>query len=291
MNNPSIAVWGDGFPVLSLLPILKANGISVRYVKQDRRHPDSDSFIKSVNDLGYPCYIEDYPDIDLDLVLTINYNRIVTDVQLNRYLFMNYHVGLLPKWRGNSANGWAVINGEKEVGYTLHKIVPMLDDGPIYYQFSYPYHEDKTYVEAKLAMQADLMSNIASIIRRVIDNPERFIDAPFKGYVYCSKFRPVDGMLINWNVTTDEIIRKLYVFGPPLGTGLKFLFRDKEYEIRVASRIKDFVSSKGVPGGIVYMLNGSLWVKTLDTAISIDELYCDGEKVDVCKAFKIGQRL
>ena len=104
-KKPKIAVWGDGNPVLSILPVLKEKGICVKYVKQDKKHLDSATFIKSINNLGYECYIEDYPDLDLDLVLTINYNRIITDEQLSRYLFLNYHVGLLPKWRGNSANG------------------------------------------------------------------------------------------------------------------------------------------------------------------------------------------
>jgi len=291
IKNPSIAVWGDGKPVLSILPVLKENGINIEYVKQDKKHVDSENFIKAVNDLGYQCYIEDYPNIDLDLVLTINYNRIVTDEQLKRYQFMNYHVGLLPKWRGNSANGWAVINGENEVGYTLHKIVPMLDDGPIYYQFKYPYHEGKTYVEAKQAMEIDLRANIAEVIKNVVSNPQSFVDESEKKYVYCSKFRPIDGVIKDWNITSEEIIRKLYVFGPPLGTGLKFTFKEREYEIRAVSRLPHFAESKGVHGGVVYIVNGSMWIKTLDSAISIDEIFSNGEKIDISKNFIIGQRL
>lgn len=291
MSRYNIAVWGDGAPVLTILPILKDNGIIVEYVKQDKQHTYSDSFIKAVNDLGYPCYIDDYPDIDVDLILTINYNRIITEAQLSQYNFMNYHVGLLPKWRGNSANGWAIINGENEVGYTLHKVVSMLDDGPIYYRFKYPYIEGKTYVDAKTAMEADLKANISDIIKRVIVNPNAYINEALIDYVYCSKFRPIDGMMSSWNVTTEEIIRKLYVFGPPLGTGLKFIFKNRIYEIRGVSRIPLFAQSKGIPGGIIYMSNGSLWVKTLDTAISIDDLYCEGNKVNPHEHFIIGQRI
>lgn len=292
MNNKfSIAVWGDGNPVLELLPILKKNGIHVEYVKQDKEHSYSESFFKAVNDLGYSCYLDDYPDIDVDIVFTINYNRIITKEQLDRYKFVNYHVGLLPKWRGNSANGWAIINGENEIGYTIHKIVLMLDDGPIYYRFKYPYNEEKTYIDAKVMMEEHFRENISDIIKNVIINPNVYIEDKESNYVYCNKFRPIDGIITNWNITTDEIIRKLYVFGPPLGTGLKFSFKDRLYEIHRVSRLPRFAESKGIPGGVVYISNGSLWVKTLDSAISIDEIFCDGQKVDPFEYFIIGQRL
>ena len=55
------------------------------------------------------------------------------------------------------------------------------------------------------------------------------------------------------------------------------------------SPIPDFAKSIGVPGSIVYKNGDSLWIKTKDTAISIDEIQYNNNKVN--NNFKIGFRL
>lgn len=290
-SDITIAIWGYGKPLVNILPTILNGGIKVAYVRFDKMRDDADTWKGQIGALGIRVLGEDYPKEAVDLVLVINYNKIVTDQELSRSVFLNYHVGLLPKWRGNSANGWSIINGENEVGYTLHRITSMLDAGDIYYQFSYPYRPDQTYYNARLAMDKDLHAHICDIIRQVSANPESYCRKNEGEFVYCSKFRPVDGDISNWQYTTEEIIRRHYVFAPPLGTGLKFVAKGKTYEIQELSKIADFADSIGIPGGVVYMQGSSLWVKTKDTAISLDVIMCDGKVVDCKKEFIIGQRL
>lgn len=290
-KDVTIAIWGYGKPVTNILPTVLAGGIKVAYVRFDRMRDDAVQWIQQIESNGIKVYGDDYPMMAVDLVFVNNYNKIVTNAELSQTVFLNYHVGLLPKWRGNSANGWAIINGAKEVGFTLHRIIPMLDAGNIYYRFEYPYSSRETYFNARVAMDKDLREHLCNVIRKVIDDPNSYAMMNEGEFVYCSKFRPIDGNISSWQYTTDEIIRRHYVFAPPLGTGLKFTFKGKTYEIHALSKVDEFAESKGIPGGVVYIYDGSLWVKTQDTAVSLDCITCEGEEVDCQKEFIIGQRL
>lgn len=284
-----IAVWGYGRPVIDTIKILKDSRIEIAYVKADYRRAELDQFAIELQSVGkYSLYVENIPEVEVDLIFTINYNRIISEEILDKYSIVNYHVGLLPMWRGNSANGWGVINGASAVGYTIHKMVPMLDAGPIYYQFSYPYMEGDTYVKGRTAMAEDLKMNLANILEGIHD---RSISAKEQvgSYTYCATFRPIDGF-IDWTDSSDTILRKFFVFGPPLGTGLKFTFKGQTYAITQISKIADFAPTIGVPGSVIYKWNNSIWIKTGDTAVAIEEILLDNTPVDLSKTFIIGQR-
>lgn len=285
----SVSVWGFGKPAIDSILVLRKAGISVPYVKVDYNRVNMQSFISELSEIGVTdVYVDVIPEIPVDLILTVNYNRIISEELLVKHHIINYHVGLLPKWRGNSANGWGIINGDNFVGYTIHKMVPMLDSGPIYYQYKYPYKEGETYYFARRAMQSDFSSHLPEILRGIYNG--ELAETKQEGeFVYCSSFRPRDGF-VNWKDTTDTILRKFYVFGPPLGTGLKFSFKGREFNIKSLSRVDSFASSVGIPGSIVYRVGNSIWVKTGDTAVSLDMIAADNDVVDVNSLFMIGQR-
>ena len=56
----------------------------------------------------------------------------------------NMHGSLLPKYRGRVPVNWAVINGERETGATLHEMVEKPDAGAIVDQQAVPILPDDT---------------------------------------------------------------------------------------------------------------------------------------------------
>ena len=52
-------------------------------------------------------------------------------INMNRYPPVNCHAGMLPKYRGRNVINWAIINGEKELGITVHFIDNKIDTGKI----------------------------------------------------------------------------------------------------------------------------------------------------------------
>ncbi|MBI2011710.1 hypothetical protein HYS91_03000 [Candidatus Daviesbacteria bacterium] len=70
-----------------------------------------------------------------DLVISAGFDKILKRDLIKKIpLAINIHFGLLPKYRGSFSIPWAIINEEKYIGITIHKIVPGIDSGEIILQ-------------------------------------------------------------------------------------------------------------------------------------------------------------
>lgn len=71
-----------------------------------------------------------------DIICSIYYRYIIPQdiIEYCDGKIFNLHPALLPKYRGCSSLTWAMINGEKEVGYTYHYIDKDIDTGKIIIQ-------------------------------------------------------------------------------------------------------------------------------------------------------------
>lgn len=118
--------------------------------------------------------ISNYPDrwaamiapLRPDLILTGGFNWVIpADVlAVPRLGAVNFHDGLLPRYRGMNATGWALRNDEPQFGFTAHRMTPCLDDGPILAQRAMPLGDDDD-IESIRAWQA---ANIPSILQETL---------------------------------------------------------------------------------------------------------------------------
>lgn len=84
-------------------------------------------------DVNHPLWIERIQQMQPDIIFSFYYRNMICDEILSsapRGGF-NLHGSLLPKYRGRAPINWALVNGEKETGVTLHKMVKKADAGPI----------------------------------------------------------------------------------------------------------------------------------------------------------------
>jgi folate-dependent phosphoribosylglycinamide formyltransferase PurN len=58
---------------------------------------------------------------------------------------INKHAGMLPKYRGLYPVFWAMLNGEEQIGITIHFMNAKLDDGDIIVQETIPIQEKDTF--------------------------------------------------------------------------------------------------------------------------------------------------
>jgi len=65
-----------------------------------------------------------------DIIISMYYSYIIPGDILTKNSF-NLHPSLLPKYRGCSSLTWAMINGDKEAGFTYHFMNEKIDDGKI----------------------------------------------------------------------------------------------------------------------------------------------------------------
>ncbi len=76
---------------------------------------------KNVNS---PEALEDFQKFSPDLIISIRFGQIFKQPLINipKLGVLNLHSGILPDYRGILASFWAILNGEKEIGTTLHYI-------------------------------------------------------------------------------------------------------------------------------------------------------------------------
>jgi methionyl-tRNA formyltransferase len=63
-------------------------------------------------------------------------------IALPRLGAINMHPALLPRYRGPAAIEWALRNGDAETGFTIHRLSPDFDTGPILAQARIPIDDD-----------------------------------------------------------------------------------------------------------------------------------------------------
>jgi hypothetical protein len=91
-----------------------------------------------------------------DLFLVNSYSMILGAplLSLPRHGAINVHGALLPAYRGANPMEWALINGERETGVTVHLIDPGIDTGPIIGQARVPIAFEDTWLDARRRVRA-----------------------------------------------------------------------------------------------------------------------------------------
>ena len=70
-------------------------------------------------------------EMNPDLLVNVSFHQIYRRDILDRVGIINLHGSLLPKYKGRSVLNWAIINGEAEVGVTVHWVREQVDAGDI----------------------------------------------------------------------------------------------------------------------------------------------------------------
>jgi methionyl-tRNA formyltransferase len=109
----------------------------------------------------------------IDLAISIFYDKIIrADFIDHCGRILNIHNSALPRYRGVRPINWALKNGEREHGVTLHEITPGVDDGPIVAQVRFPIWPDHDEVadvyQRCLAFGQTLFEQTMPILDRVV---------------------------------------------------------------------------------------------------------------------------
>lgn len=105
-----------------------------------------------------------------DLIISIRYRHILHDaaIAIPRLGVLNLHSGILPDYRGVMATFWAMLNGEEQVGSTLHWIVDSgIDTGPIIDITRRAARPGLSYLANVLGLYADGCDMIARAVRAI----------------------------------------------------------------------------------------------------------------------------
>ena len=98
---------------------------------------------KNLNDNEFLNKLKKIP---VDFIIVVAYGNLVNEKIINhpKFLTINVHASLLPKWRGAAPIQRAILEGDKETGVTIMKVEEKLDAGPIIKQTKFKILEDDT---------------------------------------------------------------------------------------------------------------------------------------------------
>lgn len=236
-------------------------------------------------------FFEEISNYQSDLVLVTGYSKKIDIKYFGDTLALNLHGGKLPYWRGYYANIWAVLNGNDEVCYTLHKVEPSLDSGEIYYIFSEKINNTEFYYEANKRLKNLVADKLGEILQKVIDGKILPQVNDSKLGCYCTKYCPSDLIIRDWEQNSILIFNLYRIFVTPFGTGIYFRFKGEIYEIKEMKCPLDNPTYYGVPGVIVNIQDNALYIKTKDSYIEVTKLLLNKKTVVIDEVFKIGNRL
>jgi methionyl-tRNA formyltransferase len=151
-----------------------------------------------------------------DFLFSFHYRRMLKSplLALARRGALNMHGSLLPKYRGRAPVNWAVLNGERETGATLHYMSEKPDAGDIVAQQAVPILPDDTAREVsdKVTVAAEIC--LDAILPALLQGaaPRRPNDIAHGSYF--GGRTPEDGR-IDWSRSAQEIHNLVRAVAPP----------------------------------------------------------------------------
>lgn len=240
--------------------------------------------IKVLNFTRLKDAIDQISRFNVETAVLAAYGKIVPQRILDLFKtgIINIHPSLLPKHRGPTPIESVILDGEKETGISIMRLVKAMDAGPIYAQgkINLTGTESKQELADKLGVLGSqlLIENLDSIINHQLI-PE---DQDDKNASYDKLISKDDG-IINWGQTAESIVNQIraYAFWP------KSYANISNIEATIIDAHK--VNSVGKPGQI-YVSGKEFGIYAADGLVVIDSLIPQGKKEMSAESFLAGYK-
>lgn len=242
-----------------------------------------------------PFFAEEVKDMDVDVLLNVHSLHIVRAPVLEAVKVgaFNLHPGPLPEYAGMNTPSWAILNGEKEHGATVHWMTAGIDEGDIAYQARFDLSETDTGLSVSAKCVRIGLQMIDTLLNTLSQDPNsvpsirqdaskrRYFDirAPFEGKV-------------QWNMSADELDRFVracdyFPLPSPLGYPTAHLQGKPVGLMKVR---KTYTRTSAEPGRITKH-DGVVCLATKDEWLAVHKLQIDGKTVDAASILHEGLKL
>ena len=235
---------------------------------------DSDYFRNFASDNGIPYYftnklneqqyVQILNELKIDLSICLLWiNTLSAEIiSTSKNGFLNIHGSLLPQYRGNASQNWAILNSEKEIGVTCHLMkAGELDSGPILFQEKIP-----------INLETDLQTLINEIYSRGLNQLLLSISEYSKGMIpkqfnqkeesatFGFPRLPRDGQ-INWEDSSSKILNLIRATSRPYPGAYTWFSDVKDSKIKKLTIFSAHISTLAfeqfyaVPGHLIKIPN------------------------------------
>lgn len=228
-------------------------------------------FNNNVNSDEFRANIKKY---DADIYVSMSFNQILKSDIINMPPkgFINCHAGALPFYRGRNILNWALINGEKQFGVTVHYIDAGIDTGDIILQKFNEITEDDNYgslLKKAVKLCADTLYEALTLIRN--DKVVRIEQKEIHPVGFYCGVRKTGDEWIDWNWSSERIYNFTRAISLP-GPCARTYVNDQEIAILSAETIPNAPLYIGKPGEVVGRGKNFIIIKTGDSTIKINEI-------------------
>jgi methionyl-tRNA formyltransferase len=126
----------------------------------------------------------------------------------------NMHGSLLPKYRGRVPVNWAMINGERETGATLHEMGAKPDAGRVVDQLAVPILPNDTAMDVFRKVTVAAETVLHRSLPHLVDGTAKLIPQDLAAGSYFGGRKPEDGR-INWNWSKAQVHNLIRAVAPP----------------------------------------------------------------------------
>ena len=222
-------------------------------------------------------------EMDPDLIIVMAYGKILPKdiLELPKHGCINIHLSILPRWRGAAPIEHSLINGDKETGISIIKLIEKLDSGPIIVQ--------KKLIIPENCNKLQLTDNLNKIGTKLLVNTIPFIlndeislkIQDEKNATYANKITSKNRK-INFNNSMRDILNQVKAHSPKPGA---WFFLNKE-------RIKLIDAKKGnSKGKLSTILNNKFEIACNDGSIEPLILQREGKNIVTKDEFLRGFKL
>lgn len=275
------------------LSVLLAHGVEVSRVVTHRDNPGETIWFDSVaalsrlkdltvitpDDPNTPAVMAEIEAARPDFIFSFYYRHMISPALLAlapRGAY-NMHGSLLPKYRGRVPVNWAIINGERETGATLHRMVEKPDAGEIVAQQAVPILPDDTArnVFDKVTVAAEMA--LDRVLPGLLAGTAPHVAQDLSCGSYFGGRKPEDGR-IDWTQSARTIHNLVRAVAPPYpGAWFDFIgLRAKVLRTQVS------LTPGPAQGQALLMREGDrLLVQCTDgSALRLIDFECDGIALD-----------
>ncbi len=217
-------------------------------------------------------------EIAPDILVISSYRNILGDhvLDLAKLGAINLHMAPLPKYRGAHPENWALINGENQMGYTVHYLDEGIDTGDIIAQDSVSILDEDDI----LSLTFKLASVAPKLLIKVLEDMQlgiiNRVSQDESQATYYRPRKPSDGY-IDWSSIDTDIYNLVKGLTRPYPGAFTYL-QDAKF-IVWRTRLSPDGTDESAPGTIISSTSAGVLVSTGGNAILITDYQWSGGKI------------
>lgn len=222
------------------------------------------------------------------LAVCAAYRPLIGNDILDKITIINTHPSLLPKYRGVHALAWAMINKEKELGFTIHLMNEYVDDGDILEQYRVTYN-NQTAREMLQLFNEYAEQNLGRVVKDYIEGNITPVKQDREQATWVTK-RNLTDCIIDFNQPHEDIEVMFRTLMPPYPYPM-IKAKGKLYEVMNYQLVsRDYTMHVG---RIINIEGNNVYIKTKDGFLITNKLreYDSLKEYHASEILKRGQRL